>query len=282
METFDAVVLADEPITGVAERLAALEADGEEAAALLRWGLERDGIALPVERGVPASLERIVERVRGRRLIEDLGETPSSFELLALHVPPGGRAKLAVRRSAESNQRMSVNALGFGFGGGRKLTIALSEGIAERTSCMRVMQHVVLHVRRFVVGEESASDEQVTTDLVRYGAREPRAWPDCPYCGPGKEPDPFDFDIDEANALDLRGFDAELTREQSYTLERERKADVGVTVTVPGAGPIAAGFHLEQVTSIDCTVSYAFPPGKCFVPYRSREGTPALPYWNVV
>ncbi len=278
-ETLDTVVLADVPVTGIADRISALGADDDEAAAQLHFELERDGLPIPVERGIPQSLQRIVTRLRGRRLIEDLGETPSSFELLALHVPPGGRAALEVRRSSSSDQDVSVSALGFGFGSGRKLTIALSEGVAERASCMRVMQHVVLHVRRFAVGDDAA-DELVTTDVVGYGMREPLAWPDCPYCG-AREPDPFEFDLDSANALDLRGYDAEVTRQQEYTLERDRKADVGVAVKVPGAGQVNAGFHLEQVTSIDCAVSYAFPPGRCFVPYHHRDGASALPFWNV-
>jgi hypothetical protein len=274
-----AEVVEEQPVAGIAERVAALAAadDDETAAARLHEELDAVGIAVPTERGVPQALRWIVGRVRGQRLVDDLGEAPSSFELLALHVPPGGTGALALERGAAPERQVSISALGAGFGGGRKLTIALNEGIAARTSCMRILQHVTLRVRRFEGGDGQAP--LVSTDVAAYGARELQAWPDCPYCG-AAEPDPFEYDADSANALDLRGYDADVAREQSITLEGSRKADVGLSLTLPGAGAVSAGFHLEQQTRIACTVSYSFPPGRCFTPYRPRGQAAVLPYWH--
>jgi hypothetical protein len=275
----DAEILLDEPLTGVAERVDELAGlDDDELAARLA----ADGVHVPVERGLPGSVQRLVARLRGRRLLDDLGEAPSSFELLALHVPPGGRGALDLGRSSSSDRQVSLSALGFGFGGGRKLTIAVNESIAERSSCMRVLQHVVLHVRRFSVPGDDGGGPLVTTDVVSYGMRELRAWADCPYCRIGGEPDPFDFDVDSAAALDLTGYDAEVKREETVSLEGRREADVGLDVPVPGVGNVTAGFHLQQETSISCTVAYAFPPGNRFTPYRDRGAAPALPFWRAM
>ena len=64
-----AIVIADDPVEGVAERVAAMpaEADDEAAAALLRDGLAADGLSLPAERGFPDVARRIVARLRGRQ-----------------------------------------------------------------------------------------------------------------------------------------------------------------------------------------------------------------------
>jgi len=278
-DSLDAAILGDEPVKGIADRLGDLgDLDEDDAAARLRSGLEADGLQVPGQRGVLQSLSGVVKRLRGRTLVDDLGELPASFDVLVLHVPPGGTAALELERSEQSGRQVSLRALGFGFGGGRKLTIALKEGIPERASCVRIVQQVVLAVRRFAVGGDRP-EVMVTTDVISYGLRGVRPWPDCPYCRRGDEPDPSEFDVDTVNAIDLRGHDAPVTREQSFTLDGSRKADIGFTVPVPGAGSINAGFQLEQHTSLTCSVAYTFPPGRCFIPYRDPDPTAALPYW---
>jgi len=271
------LVLADEPIAGVAERVAGL-AEDEAAADHLRASLAADDITLPADRmGVPAAVQRVLARLRGIRPLDDLGEVGSAFELLSLHVPPGGSAALALRRSDVSARQVSIKAMGLGFGGGRKLTIAIDEDIAERGACMRVLQHVVLRVRRFAT---DAPEPLVLTDVVSWGAREMAAWPDCPHCGAhGDNLNPLEFEEDAAQALDLRGFDTAVSRETAFTLEGTRQADVGISIAAPAVGNLGAGFSFEQQTSIGCTASYTFPAGTWFVPYRRRGERSTLPFW---
>jgi hypothetical protein len=266
-----ALVIADESITGVAERVDALPDDDEAAAELQGTGLAADGISLPADRGALDLARRIVARLRSRRLLEDLGQVGSSVELLGLHVPPGGRAALTLRRSATTDRQVSVKAMGFGFGDGRKLTIAIDEDIPERGACMRVIQHVVLHVRRFA----TVAEPLVTTDVVAWRGLEMVALPDCPHCGVRDDLDRLEFEEDWADALDTRPYDAPVTREKSYAREGSRKADVGIELP----GKVAGGFHFELQTTITCSAKYTFPHGHLFVPYRRRGDEAILPYW---
>src|SRR5690349_17834567 len=184
-----ALVVADEPVPGVAERVAAeADDDDETAGERLRASLAADGMSLPAERGLPDLARRIIARLRGQQVVDDLGEVDGTFEMFGLHVPPAGRAALELSRSATSERQVSVTTMGLGFGGGRKLTLAIDEDIPERGGCMRVLQHVILRVRRF-----AAADGQplVMTDVVAWGQRELAALPDCGYCGaPGDDLNP--------------------------------------------------------------------------------------------
>jgi hypothetical protein len=278
-----AIVIVDDPVEGVAARVAGLpaDADDEAAGALLRDGLAADGLSLPAERGLPDVARRIVARLRGRQLLDDLGRFEASFELYGLHVPPQGRAALALRRDAVTDRQISVTALGLGFGGGRKLTLAIDEDIPERGACMRVLQEVVLNVRRFASGGNGA-EPLLTTDVIAWGPRQLTAPGECPYCRTLADgPDPLDYEQDIAAALDLRSFDGPVTRKTTYTLEGSSKSDVGLAVPVPGAGTVRAGFALEQQVRLECTASYTFPPGRLFMPYRRRGAQATLPYWAV-
>ena len=272
-------VVADEPIDGLAQRVEQLEGvDDEAAAARLEPGVSADGVPIGTERGLKDTLQRAVGRLRDRRLVEDLGEASSSFEMLGLHVPTGGKAAIDIGQSAATERQLSFKVFGFGFGSGRSVAVEMNEGIAERDSCMRVVQHVVVHVQRF----DGSDGELVTSDIVRVGQREFVAWPDCPHCRAGAEPDPFDFDLetDQADGLDLRGYDAEVRREHTVRLEGTRKTEVGLDLPLPAGGAATAGFSLEQRTSVVCSVAYTFPPGRRFLPYRRPGDTAARPYWH--
>jgi hypothetical protein len=275
-----ALVIVDEPIMGIADHVAELH-DGERAGERLRDALAADGLSLPAGRGLPSLASRIISRLRGRRLLEDLGEVGSAFELLGLHVPPDGRAALELRRSAAASRQVSVTAMGLGFGGGRRLTIAIDEDIPERGACMRVLQHVVLQVRRFATADDAAQP-LVMTDVLAWGGREMTAWPDCPHCGvPEDDLNPLEFETDTAHALDLRAFDTAVTRQTDLTLAGSRQADVGLDMPMPSGGKLGVGFRLQQQTSIGCRASYTFPAGGWFVPYRLRDEPATLPYWAV-
>ncbi|MBO3749817.1 hypothetical protein J5X84_27365 [Streptosporangiaceae bacterium NEAU-GS5] len=280
MERPDFTVVADEAVDGLADRVAALPGGtDEEAAARLEAAVEADGVPVGTERGLRDTLQRAIARLRTRELVADLGEAAAAFEILALHVPPGGKAGVDVRRSTAAERRMTFKLFGFGFGGGRTMTAELNEGIAERGTCMRVVQQVTVRVRRF--GGEG--EDLVTTDVTGWGERRFVTAPGCPHCRAGDEPDPFEYDLlsDQADALDLRDYDTEVRRERVAVLEGVRRSEIGVDLPLLAGGAATAGFHLEQRTSLSCAVAYTFPPGRRFVPYRVYGDGAALPYWHV-
>jgi len=277
-------VTDEAPIEGLADRVARMDdLDDEHAARSLEPDLRSDGVPVGSERSLGDTLERTVAWLRRSQVIEDLGEMASSVEILGLHVPPGGRAALDVRTSAVADRQVSLRVFGFGFGSGRTLSVELAEGIAERGTCMRILQHVDVHVRRFQTkGDGAGTEALIRTDVVRCGARELIAWPTCPYCATDDEPDPFEYDLesDGADALDLRSFDADVTRERTVRLEGVRTAEIGLDVTLPNLGPASVGYHVEQRTSLSCTIRYTFPSGRRFMPFRRLGDTAALPYWR--
>ena len=233
-------VVADEPIDGLAERVAQLEGvDDEEAAARLEPGVSADGLPVGTERGLRDTLQRAVGRLRDRRLVEDLGEASSSFELLGLHVPTGGRAAIDLGQSAATERQLSFKLFGFGFGSGRSVEVEINEGIAERSSCMRVVQHVVVHVRRFEA--ETARSSRATSSAAARAS----SWPGrtARTAARDAEPDPFDFDLqtDEADALDLRGYDERSAGSTRCRLEGVRKTRSGSTCRSRPAAPRRPG-----------------------------------------
>lgn len=297
-------VMTDAPVPGIADRVDALASEADDVTSAVErtdrlWteiiagdldsGAIQDEVddllrllheldASPTRR-LPQVVKRIMSRLRGRRLVDDLGEVESTIDLFGLHVPLGGSAAVELHRSAATRRQVSIRAMGLGYGGGRKLSVAIDEDIPERTVCMRVLQHVVLKVGRFAAGDDS-TEPIVMTDVIRWGVRELVAWPDCTYCrASGDDLSRLEFEEDAALALDLRGFDTPVTRRTSFTLEGSRKLDVGVDLTLSGADTVSAGFSFEQQTSISCTATYTFPPGRCFVPYRLRGDSAAFPYW---
>jgi hypothetical protein len=279
--SFGALVVVDEPVAGIADRLAAWD-DADEDAAVERLlnSLAADGISLSTDRGPRDAARRIYARIRGQLQVEDLGEIDASFEMVGLHVPSGGRAALEMRRSAASERRISATAMGLGFGSGRKMELELQDDIPERGACMRVSKHVVLRVRSFSVPGKP-TEPLVRTDVVAWGHQEMSALPDCPHCGASVEDlNPVEFDEDIDQAADTRPFDTAMTRRTKFTLEGSRKADIGVKLALLGVGPLEAGFQLEQRTTISCTASYTFPAGRFFVPYRRRIEPATLPYWT--
>ena len=275
-------VLVDEPLEGIASWAGTLEpsVSDEDAASMLEAEWTRQARAVPAQRGVSDVLARIMSRLRGREELDDLGEVQSAFDLIALHVPPGGQAALTLEAERSSERSIKLEVLGLGYGDGRRVSVALKDDIAERGTCMRIVQHVVLRVRRFTPGAGS-SEPLVSTDVLGCGQRSLVAWPDCPYCGEGgEEPDPFRFEADAAGTVDLREFDAELRQEQHYELAGERQADVAVAVPVPGGASVTSGFHFKQQINLACTVSYRFPPARSYTPYRWRSDAGSLPCWR--
>src|SRR2546428_13061243 len=88
-------VLADEPIQGPAAFVEERQGrDEEELAEDLRVHVFDSGVAIPGARGPLDAFRRIVQTIRGRTLIEDLGMHEFTIDWLTFHVPAGGKGHL--------------------------------------------------------------------------------------------------------------------------------------------------------------------------------------------
>src|SRR4051794_27509361 len=108
-QLFAVDVLEDQPLMGLAARVADLEGlSDDDAAAQLRAEAERDDVARDAARGPMDVLAKTISRIRGRTLLGTVGGVKSVFDVLTLHVPPGGTAALEIGREDERATHLTV------------------------------------------------------------------------------------------------------------------------------------------------------------------------------
>jgi hypothetical protein len=74
------------------------------------------GLPAPAGRGVPAAFKVLVDVLRRRRLVEELGTHPASVTGLELHVPRGGSGALKWRSSGSGEASFRLDLLGSAWG----------------------------------------------------------------------------------------------------------------------------------------------------------------------
>jgi hypothetical protein len=116
--------LEEVPIPGYGARfetLAAKETNLDKIAEALESEAHREGLPIPAGRGLPAPFRLMVDFLRQRRLVQDLGVQTVPITWLCFHAPPvgSGTLKWAATNAAESSFSLSV--LGSGYGSGRKV-----------------------------------------------------------------------------------------------------------------------------------------------------------------
>ena len=279
-----ATVASAEPVKGLAQRYAELDdaADPEDVAGLLREHAMVADLPTPGDRGVPGAFEWIARHLARRQLVDDLGRCETAVEWLVLHVPPGGTASLVSRADQEQTNQISLMVVGAGLGSGHSIKLKSTTTHAERRTCLRVLQELELHLRRYAVPTERGGNSlEVTADIVGVGASICVASDPCPLCGAAAaEVDPFDFEP-AGLALDLTEHDSEVRRDVTYELDADDERDIGISPNVIGIGVVKAGFTLRRRIRMGCDVGYVFPSGARYTPLRPVGMTGWLPFWAV-
>lgn len=277
------IVVVDQwTIDGLAARYETLDsnAPAETIASELRSHAVEAQIPLPAGRGVAEGFAWVINILKNRQLIADLGEQPAAIDWLSLHVPPGGSASFHIQNSSKEKGGVSLRLLGTGFGSGVGVSLSVKEDFLERTRCARLSQHVNVRVRRFGTGSGA---EEIETSVTAIRHMEVKPWDPCPMCGRRPdELDPFSY-VQASGGIDLTHDDVGMKRSETIELSASYQADIGLEATIPGLGVagkigISAGRDLE----LTCSMDYAFPPKSFFTPYRA-SGTQVvdLPFWAV-
>jgi hypothetical protein len=277
--------VSDEPLPGLSERYQHLVESGLEPAAIgkaLRSEAEEIGLPRAAGRSAADVYNWIQDRLRLRRLVKDLGEFPAQFDWFALHVPPSGSASFEIENGSGFESGFNLKILGLGFGKGRQINFSIKESFPDRNICMRFIQHVDVHVRRYEVGSGESKSIEPMTDVVRPRHREVQPWKDCPFCGIATtDVNPLLYQIDPTG-IDLRHDETSSQKTESLFIESTTKDELSLPLQVLGLSEaINAGLSRNLRTNLHCEVTWSFPGGTFFLPYRPVEAARSLPYWSV-
>jgi hypothetical protein len=267
-------VTEDLPVVGLADRLAELgDADTDEAAARLREHVAATGIPAPAPRGATDAYRWIVERLRGRRVVEDLGEHAASVGWLELHVPPGGSGQLALRNEQGSDSGVTLSIVGLGYGNGRVARLSVSEDFGEREHCLQLVQHLSVRIVRHADGPPRG-------DVTGIRHVEVVPWPDCPRCGQSASNlDTVGYELAGAG-LDLSRDEAGAERTVVHELSGTGERRLGVSIPLPAGGPaLTASFSAKTSFALVCDARYRFASGRHYTPVRPVDDGPVLPFW---
>ncbi|HTQ69657.1 MAG TPA: hypothetical protein VMI13_13295 [Solirubrobacteraceae bacterium] len=292
-------LLSDRAVPGYADRILALEAESPEAVAdvLSRQiqGIggvpERAGAPdeitasfgpLPAGRGSKDALQRLVERLRGRRQLEDLGEHTAEIPWLSMHVPPGGSASVVLRHRQQQQGRLELSLFGSGGGRGRILSFSVEDDFRERDQCLRLIQRVDVHVRTFANGTEGhGAITEVAADVVRVRDKVVAVWAPCPLCGmEAAKANPGLYQID-GEGVDLSDDDVGLDRLVAYERSVQDQLNVSVPIALPGGSAIRAGVNVKRAVTLTCEANYHFPGRSYLTPLRNVDDGVDMPFWAV-
>jgi len=265
-----------ERIAGVAE-FVEQQGDDDDAhvADALAEHMEDAGLDAPAKRGMVGDAYReIVRRIRGRRLLEDLGEHEFSVDWLGFHVPQGAKGQLKITTAGTVGYGVKLEVLGLGFGSGCRRTLTVNEDFRERTQCLSLGQRVRAHVRSYADrGKTNASYVQV--DVLAVLADERRALDPCPDCAAADEP----YDLEPGAAHDLRGDPVGQVYQESIKLEDDSSVDIGLPLPF-SALKIKPSVSIKRSVQLECTVKYDLPGGHLYTPYLRTDGWKGLPIWR--
>lgn len=264
-----------ERIPGPAEFVERQGGDDAHVAGALAEHMAQAGLDAPAKRGMVGDAYReIVRRIRGRRLIEDLGEHEFSIDWLGFHVPQGAKGQLKITSAGTTGYGVKLEVLGLGFGSGCRRTLTINEDFRERSQCLSLGQRVRAHVRSYADrGKATASLVQV--DVLAVLADERRALEPCPECAAADEL----LDLEPGAAHDLRGDPVGQVYQESIKLESDESVDVGLPLSIPGL-KLKPSVSIKRSMQLECAVKYDLPGGHLYTPYLRSDGWTGLPVWR--
>lgn len=271
----DSIVdLEDEPIPGLADLVESHPgADAEALAAELLERARSVGVGLPVSRG-PGRYLGIVERIRGRRLVKDLGQRDFTVDWFAFHVPPGGSGRLKVGHKSQETAGLKLKVLGLGFGSGRSLSLALEDDYGERSSCLRLRR---TFEGQFQAYEDRSGQQYIQVDVLRVVKDQQSTLAVCDRCGVGALP-PLDFTPAPGVAIDVTDDPRGRSLSDVLTIKDDRELELSLPIKFPGLD-ITPGVALKREVELECSYAYTLPGGRCYTPYRDADGWQDFPFW---
>lgn len=272
--------IADERLPGYADLFEDLQRKSQQSADIVE-ALEAEASSrdLPVQatRGIATPFKSIVDFLRGRKHVQDLGIHLVEVSWLELHVPRGSQGSVKWTTSATADASFTLEVFGSGFGSGRKIAWSMESDIPARPSCLKFIQLLNVQVDLYSVQDRYAP----TVNVVSAHGRRLVPWNDCPYCS--RDIDAIDdFEFERGPIIDLRTYDGTYTETFTRDLTKPVSMSLGLTLpTLTAAGDVGTlGVSLKREAQLSCNLVYEFASGRCYQPYWPVAHSSDLPYWG--
>lgn len=267
-------VLDDVPLLGIAQLCESRPDDDPRAlATVLMEHAERTGVALPTARGSSRYLS-IIDRIRGRLLLEDFGVRLFSVDWFAFHVPPGAAGRLKITHKRTDHSDVSLKVLGLGFGGGRITSLSLQDDYGERCECLLLRR---TFEARFRVFEEISGYRYIQVDVERVARDEQIAQTRCERCAVGALP-PRDVAPVPGVVIDLTNDPRGRTLSDTLEIVDDRELELSLPLKFPGFD-LTPGVAMKRQLELECSFGYTLPGGHCYTPFHDPEGWDDFPFW---
>lgn len=280
MEQADGIrTLSDEPLPGAA---AFVEERGDEAeqplAEALRDHALETAVGLSAGRSPIDTFVRIVRRIRGRNLVEELGEHDVYVTWLTSHVPPGGQSQLRLSHQARSGFGVKLGVVGLGLGSGRSVTLGTDQDFGKRNKCMQIQHKFRVAVRAYRYDEADESPE-VQTDVVKTLGSKITTFDDCPFCFSVAADCPDMAEPIEENTYDLTDDATGKSEKNTIVIEDDTELELGLKLPLGGL-EITPSLAVKRNVKLSCSLELHLPGGHCYTPHRIVTEWDDLPFWG--
>lgn len=266
-------VIRDEPIAGLSDALERVPAGApQDYLRVLAEAAAAQGVGAPAARGLPEVWSAVVETIRRRRPLKEIGPFEVPTPWLSFHVPPGGTGHLKIGNSKASEFGIKFKAVGSGWGSGRSLTVEVSRDFQERTRCIRIALALNTRVR---VYEGDVPPRADVLGVAGLSVEELDACPDCS----GENERLGAMVVPAGEWIDLRRDPKGQTVQESLELADTSDIDLSVPFTVPGLN-VQTGVEWSRRSQVSCSTTYALPGGRRYRPSAAYGEPRDLPFWR--
>jgi hypothetical protein len=268
-------VLADDPIQGAASFVDQRKGmEMERLSEELRSHVLQNDIAVPGARGPIETFRHITERIRGRKFVKDLGIHEFDINWLTFHVPQGGKGTLKMANSAESRFGFRLSMVGLGFGSGRSTTISVNHDFGERNNCLVLFQRAQVQILAYS-SKNSQEPDEIQLNILKLLSRGQTSLTTCADC----------LGLNDMSMIEQAGQAIDLTKDptghsykEKLSLAHDSEVELGLPLSLPLQ--FTASVAVRRNIRIDAEVSYEFPGGYCFTPFRKLTGWEDLHFWR--
>ena len=280
-ETFPLAIVEERELSGPAATLAdLLQHNDEHIAKELSQRLLDQGVAVPGNRkdfDLIAYLMGLLRRLRGRRLVRDLGVHEARLQWLSFHAPPGGTAHLKLTRAATGEGGITLKFMGLGYGSGLELKSTAEHDFGERAQCFSLGDIVKVRLREYAEADADVR-RTVQVDVVERIGTFLDSHELCPRCFTASETGPQPRRLERT--WDLTGDPHGLTEKWTHDLTDSSEVELGLDLPVLAAADLTAGIAINRSVQSTCEASYVLPGGARFSAYCDLLPGFDLPFWG--
>jgi hypothetical protein len=278
-EMFALEIVGERELAGPAATLdELLNHDDEEVAEELRKRLAGQGVAVPGDRkdlNLGAYIMGLLRRLRGRRLVRELGVHEARLQWLSFHTPPGGTAHLKLARSVTGEGGIILKLIGLGYGSGLEFKTTAELDFGERDQCFSLGSIVKVQLREYA---EADARQTVQVDVVERIGTFLDSHERCPKCFTAPETGPQPRRLERT--WDLTGDPQGLTEKWTHDLIDSSEIELGLDLPVLTAAGLTAGVAISRSVQSTFDANYILPGGARFSAYCDLLPGLDLPFWG--